>query len=87
MNAHAPSVPPVSATLHDSHRASHAVSQQTPSTQKPLVHSIAAVQGAPLAAPAMVVVVVVVVVDVVVVLGPAHVPKPGRDPFGAAFTH
>jgi hypothetical protein len=47
--AHVPFVPPVRAAEHAWHAPVQAALQQTPSTQKPLVHSSAAVQPTPFA--------------------------------------
>jgi len=68
IGAQAPSVPPVFTAVHASHVPSQAVSQQTLSTQKLLVHSEPVVHGVPLAPAGVVLVVVSVVVVVVVVL-------------------
>ena len=45
--AQVPSTPPVLAALQASHKPPHAASQQTPSTQLPLVHSMGPPQVAP----------------------------------------
>jgi len=45
--AHVPLVPPVFAALQPWHGAVQAVSQQTPSTQRPLAHSPSPVHGPP----------------------------------------
>jgi hypothetical protein len=46
--AHTPSVPPVSAAEHAWHAPVHAVSQQSPSAQKPLAHWSVALHAVPL---------------------------------------